>query len=119
MKIAAISISNIDAASSRLRSFYLFKYSTRFGIKVIRNFSFREGLKADILHIQKAVSIRNLMLALIFRFSNKIVIYDIDDQPTSYLNGRFIFYGAFVWFAFASMIAIANCITTDTPKCRQ
>ena len=58
MKIAAFSIGNIHRASSRLRSFYLFADAANFSIDIIRPSRFRDAFNADVVHIQKILSIK-------------------------------------------------------------
>jgi hypothetical protein len=95
MKIAAYTIGDINKASSRLRSFYLFSYANHFGLEVSRPSRFRDGLNADVVHIQKKLNYNVIFAVLIYRLIGIKVIYDIDDQPErgkSFLGYLFILF---------------------------
>lgn len=116
MNVAAITISDLKVASSRLRSFYLFHYGERYDLCVTRPSSLRGCLAADVLHIQKVVWPRYLAVAFLFRLAGKQVIFDLDDQPEAYGLGLGFLGRVATWLAWASMIAISSRVTTDTPE---
>lgn len=81
MRIAAFTVGNIDVASSRLRSFYLFSIANEFGVYVSRPARFREAFGYDVVHIQKILSLKIIFAIIIYRLGGSKVIFDIDDQP--------------------------------------
>ena len=53
MRLAAFTIGDLGKASSRLRSFYLFRHATSSNIEVLRNISYQEACRCQIIHLQK------------------------------------------------------------------
>ena len=104
MKIAAYTIGNIDRASSRLRSFYLFSLAEKFGLEVSRPIRFRDALGVDVVHIQKLLSYRLIFAVIIYRIFRIKVIFDIDDQPT----------GCKSFLGYLLVLFLASIITVDT-----
>ncbi len=104
MNIGAFSVGGMDTASSRLRSFYLFKLAEEFGLNVIRPHQYREALRCDVVHIQKILSYRTLIWIVIFRICGIKVIYDIDDHPI----GKKMFCG--YW----TSLLLSTTITVDS-----
>ena len=105
MRIAAYTVGNIDVASSRLRSFYLFSMANEFGIHVSRPVRYREGFGYDVVHIQKILSLKIILAIICYRLTGSKVIFDIDDQPgtkiVSFLGSLAILY-------------LSSVITVDT-----
>ncbi|CAK0772873.1 conserved hypothetical protein [Gammaproteobacteria bacterium] len=104
MKIAAYSISGIERASSRLRSFYLFSFAKEFGLEVSRPSRYRDALSCDVVHIQKILTYKLIIWMVIFRVFGLRIVFDIDDQPM----GRKSFLG--YWLA----LFLSSVITVDT-----
>lgn len=103
-KIAAYTSNEINSASSRLRSFYLFKCANEYDVTVCRSLGLLESLKCDQLHLQKCYKPKHLVQALLFRCFGKQVIFDIDDQATRWTHK----------FAIFMAMKIASAVTTDT-----
>jgi glycosyltransferase involved in cell wall biosynthesis len=104
MKLAAFTCGPISGASSRLRSFYLFSEADSVGLEVIRPETFKEGLSAEVIHIQKVYSYEVLRWMFVYRLLGKKVIYDIDDQ----VNRRREFHRVFI------IILLSSILTVDT-----
>jgi hypothetical protein len=102
MKIAAYSVSNIERASSRLRSFYLFSFAEEAGLDVSRPSRYRDALKCDVVHIQKILSRKLILVIIIYRIFGIRVIFDIDDQPI----GRRSFFGYWIALFLSSIITV-------------
>ncbi|OHB46087.1 MAG: hypothetical protein A2178_00580 [Planctomycetes bacterium GWC2_49_10] len=103
-KIAAYTSDDINSAGSRLRSFYLFKFSQEYGVTVCRSLGLLESLSCDQLHLQKCYKPKHLAQALLFRILGKQVIFDICDQATRWTHK----------FAIFMAMKIASAVTTDT-----
>jgi hypothetical protein len=104
MKIAAYSIGDINRASSRLRSFYLFSSAKNFNLDVIRPVRFRDAFGVDLVHIQKRLSYKILLAVIVYRILCIKVIFDIDDQP----GGLKSFLG------YLSILMLSTVVTVDT-----
>ncbi len=104
MRLISYTIGGLEAASSRLRSFYLFNAASDYGIEVVRPQKYRESFRADLVQIQKIISYKIIFLILILRIKKIKVIYDIDDQPIS--RKQFAQY----WLA----LLMSTVVTTDT-----
>lgn len=102
MKVAAYTCGEIDGASSRLRSFYLFSEASTYDIEVSRPNNFKDGLKADVIHIQKIYSYEALKWLIFYRILGKKVIYDIDDQ----VNRRREFHLVLLLILFSSVLTV-------------
>ena len=105
MKIAAFSIGDINVASSRLRSYYLFNLGKEFGLEILRPSRFIEALDCDVIHIQKILSLKIIINIILFRIFRKVVIFDIDDQPGKKIKS---FLGCLL------IMYLASVITVDT-----
>ena len=79
MKLAAFTSGGISVASSRLRSFYVFKSIVWKEHEVVFNPSFFSINRFQWLHIQKRYSPKFILLALYARLIGKFVVFDIDD----------------------------------------
>lgn len=102
MKIAAFTIGDINRASSRLRSFYLFDLAEKFDLEVSRPSRYRDALGVDVVHIQKKLTIKTIPAVAIYRLLGIKVIFDIDDQPV----GKKAFLGYFLALFFSSVITV-------------
>ena len=71
-----LSAGDINAASSRLRCFFLAEQLSKLGVEVIMN---RPAEAAEILFVQKRISRDALECAARVKSAGGIVIYDIDD----------------------------------------
>ena len=105
-KISAHCIGDINSASSRLRSYYLFDPENTGDIVIYRNAKGIKSIYCDILHLQKCYQPIHFLNAIIFRLLGKTVIFDIDDQAVK-LKHR---------FAIIVMLKISNTVTTDTEE---
>jgi hypothetical protein len=102
MKIAAFTIGDINRASSRLRSFYLFDLAEKFNLAVSRPKRFRDALGVDVVHIQKKLSFKTIVAVIVYRLLMIKVVFDIDDQPVS----KKAFFGYFIVLFFSSIITV-------------
>ena len=102
MKIAAYTIGDINRASSRLRSFYLFEMGKEFNLDVIRPDRYRDAVGVDVVHIQKKLNVKTIIAVMIYRLLGIKVIFDIDDQPV----GKKAFIGYFLVLFFSSVITV-------------
>ncbi len=108
-KFYCLAKSGSSLASSRLRSFYLFERHADFEIEVIRPSSYAEALEADLIHIQKIITVQNLLWMLVYRLLGKKVVYDVDDQP----------YSSKSFAAYYLSCLFASRITVDTETRKQ
>jgi hypothetical protein len=104
MKIAAYSIGDINRASSRLRSFYLFSSAKNFNLDVIRPVRFRDAFGVDLVHIQKRLSYKILLAVIVYRILCIKVIFDIDDQPGGFKS----------FLGYLSILMLSTIVTVDT-----
>ena len=104
MIISAYTVGDENVASSRLRSFYLFKSASKFDLTVIRNSNLRALIRSDCLHIQKKTGYKIFLISLAFRITGRKVIYDFDDH----------YYGKRNLLWMIVHMLVASKITTDT-----
>jgi hypothetical protein len=104
MKVAAYTIGDIERASSRLRSFYLFSHAKEYGLYVSRPSGYCEALNFDVVHIQKLLSYKLILWVLIYRIFGLKVVFDIDDQPT----------GVESFMGYLLILSLSSVITVDT-----
>ena len=102
--ITAVTCGNIDTASSRLRSFYLFNHALEDGFIVKRSEELSDIISADIFHLQKKFGYKLFFASVMRRLMGKVVIFDFDDQKSG-------FKGTVLMLLY---ILVANIITTDT-----
>ena len=103
MKIAAFTVGDINVASSRLRSYYLFSLGEEFGLKILRPTRLIEALECDVIHIQKILSLKIIIAIILYRLHRKLVIFDIDDQPGKKIKS---FLGCLLIMYLASVITV-------------
>lgn len=104
MKIAAYTIGNIDRASSRLRSFYLFSLAEKFHLIISRPKRFRDAWGVDVVHIQKLLSYKLIFAVFIYRILGIKVVFDIDDQPSGFKS----------FLGYLLILFLSSIITVDT-----
>jgi len=119
LQILALTIANEDAASSRLRSYYLFRCIEKYDVAITRDFNCGNIIQSNILHVQKVIKIKYLLCAMLFRLLGRKVVFDIDDQPSGFRLGRYYIGRLLIWSAFAFMMMISSHVTTDTPERRK
>ena len=76
LRISMLPAGDINAASSRLRCFFLGEQLSKLGVEVLIN---RHSEAADILFVQKRITKETLDAALRVKENGGLVIYDIDD----------------------------------------
>lgn len=109
MKIAAYTIGDINRASSRLRSYYLFSTAKKFNLEVLRPSRFRDAFDADVVHIQKRLNERIILAVIVYRILGIKVVFDIDDQPGSLKS----------FLAYLLVLSLCNVVTVDTEARKQ
>ena len=112
IKILAVTIGTKQAASSRLRSYNIFDDNKNF--QVCRELNFKNLIKNDILHIQKKLNLKILFFIIISKLLNKIIIFDLDDQPESFRENIFGIRRNLIHFLFIVVGKFSNIITVDT-----
>lgn len=108
MKISAYTVGDINLASSRLRSFYLFYSSERYGVNVIQDLNIWQSIKCDYLHLQSCYKPKYIAQAILFRLLGKNVIFDVSDIPSRKIH--------FIFFLLAAIIA--NSVTVPVEHTR-
>ena len=103
IKIATIHNDNIDVASVRLRSIYLFDYINNKNIKIYRNINFIKLFSCKIIHFHMRYKPSDILKVIILRFFKKKIIFDIDDIPINFLYN----------FFFILMINFSSKVTCD------
>jgi hypothetical protein len=104
MKLAAFTSGDINMASSRLRSYYLFRSNAWKDHEVVFNPSVFSINSFHWLHIQKMYAPRYVLLALYARIMGKFVVFDLDDESTK-LTHRIAIY---------IMFKLSNIVATDS-----
>jgi len=104
MKIAAFHHGDINIASTRLRSIYLFDYLFDNNIKIFRNVGLLKSLSCKIIHFHMKYKPSDLIKLIIYRIFKKIVIFDVDDNPIFFKHK----------FFFIIMLNLASRISVDT-----
>lgn len=84
IELAAFTLHDLSKASSRLRSFYLLSSCEEYDIKVLRNISYKDASKCQIIHLQSVLDNRLFFWLIFWRFKKINIIYDIADQPGSW-----------------------------------
>jgi hypothetical protein len=104
--LAAYTLGDISKASSRLRSFYLFAECESAEIRVLRNISYQEASECQIIHLQGVLDFHLFYWLVIWRFRKINVVYDLADQPGSWVSR--------LGYAFA--IFLSNTLTVNTQE---
>ena len=78
IKIGVFHNDDINLASVRLRSFYLFDYILDQNIEIFRNINFIESFKCKIIHIHMKYKPADILKIIFYRILNKTVIFDLD-----------------------------------------
>ena len=104
MNVAAFTSGDVDFASSRMRSFYIFQ--SRIWKK--HNIAFNPCIysihKFHCIHIQKKFTLNFILVAIFSRILGKMVVFDIDDQAQKKLHKIAVFI----------MVVVSSMVTTDT-----
>ncbi|CAN6134409.1 GT4_WbuB-like domain containing protein [Methylophilaceae bacterium] len=108
MKISAYTVGDITVASSRLRSFYMFYASEKFGVKVFRNLKLWQSINCNYLHLQSCYKPKYLFQAIFFRLLLKKIVFDVSDIPKNKIH--FIFF----W----GVAKVANSVTVPLETTR-
>jgi len=101
MKLAAFTSGDITMASSRLRSFYIFKSNAWKDHEVVFNPNIYSINSFDWLHIQKMYAPRYILLVIYARLMGKFIIFDLDDENTK-LSHRI---AIFIMFKISNIVA--------------
>jgi hypothetical protein len=109
MRLAAFTIGDLGKASSRLRSFYLFRHASSSNIEVLRNISYQEACSCQIIHLQKIMDFQIFFWLIVWRTNRINIIYDLDDQPGSFKAK----------LGFMLAIFLSNTLTVDTSSRKQ
>lgn len=108
MKIAAYTVGDINVASSRLRSFYLFYFSSNHGVNVLRGLTIWQSLQCEYLHLQSCYVPRYVLQAVLFRLLGRRVFFDVCDIPTRKIH--------FAFLVLTAMIANTVTVPLDTTR---
>jgi hypothetical protein len=109
MQLAAFTIGDLGKASSRVRSFYLFRHAPSSNIEVLRNISYQEACSCQIIHLQKIMDFQIFFWLVVWRSNRINIIYDLDDQPGSFKAK----------LGFMLAIFLSNTLTVDTCSRKQ
>jgi hypothetical protein len=112
LKVLALTVGDINVGSSRLRSHLILNVEEFF--RTTRSYNFTYVLFSDVVHIQKIINVRVLLITLIAKILNKKIIFDIDDQASAYSSAIFKYKKNIIWLGFYFFCKLADIVTVDT-----